>query len=77
MKANTEDGILNADFAKRFKNESDSIFTEAFVDDCILMFKELKKRPEGGRVAARRNLSMTSLRSGINLASYNDEMNRT
>lgn len=80
LKANTDDTILNADLAKKFKNASDSIFTEAFVDDCILMFKELKKRPEGGRAAARRNLSMMSMKSGMNLPAYssnNDEMNRT
>ena len=39
------DSILDIDFAKKFKDESHSMFTQAFIDDCILIFRELKKVP--------------------------------
>ena len=40
------DSILDTDFAKKFKNDGQSMFTQAFIDDCILIFRELKKVPK-------------------------------
>ena len=40
------DNILDMDLAKRFKNDTHSMFTKAFIDDCILIFREIKKAPK-------------------------------
>lgn len=38
--------MINVDFIKKFKNDESSIFTKAFVEDCILIFAEMKKKPK-------------------------------
>ena len=40
------ESILNVNISHRFKDEAGSIFTKAFVDDAILMFREMKKRAQ-------------------------------
>ena len=47
------------------------MFTEAFVDDCNLIYKELKRKPRG-----KRNFSI-SLKSNAALSSNQDDMNKT
>ena len=39
-----EDIELDANIGKRFKNDSGSIFTKSFVNDSILIFREMKKK---------------------------------
>lgn len=34
-----EDSVLEFDFTKRFKQEAGSLFTQAFLEDCILIFR--------------------------------------
>mmetsp|Transcript_38566 Transcript_38566/g.50552 ORF Transcript_38566/g.50552 Transcript_38566/m.50552 type:complete len:92 (-) Transcript_38566:490-765(-) len=41
-----DDSDLDVDISKRFKGEADSIFTKAFVNDAILIFREMKKRKQ-------------------------------
>ena len=62
------------DLAKRFKNDTHSMFTKAFIDDCILIFREIKKAPK----TLKKNFSI-SLKSQGPLSSSNaaDEMNKT
>lgn len=38
-----EESILNVDLTKRFKQEGGSLFTQAFIEDSILIFRHLKK----------------------------------
>ena len=40
------EALINVDFIKKFKNDESSIFTKAFVEDCILIFAEMKKKPK-------------------------------
>jgi len=43
------DSDVVADFSKRFKNEEGSMFTQAFVNDCINIFQALKQKPKQQR----------------------------
>ena len=38
--------IIDVDLIKKFRHDDSSIFTQAFVDDCILIFREMKRRPK-------------------------------
>lgn len=66
------DSVLDTDFTKKFKNDSQSMFTKAFIDDCILIFRELKKAPR----MIKKKFSI-SLKSQGPLSSTADEMNKT
>lgn len=40
---NIEESVLNVDLVKRFRQEGGSLFSQAFVEDSILIFRQLKK----------------------------------
>lgn len=57
-RSNIDDQALIANIGKRFKEEANSMFTQLFVDDAILMFLETKRKQKGPR--RKISLSMTS-----------------
>ena len=74
------DSDFDVNIKNRFKNESESVFTKAFVSDSILIFREMKKKQKVP-MAARRKLSI-GVQSNQPLssnqdASGGDPMNRT
>jgi len=52
---NIDEHVLNVNISKRFKDEANSIFTKTFVDDAILIFREMKRK----RKQPRRKLSLS------------------
>ena len=44
-----DDSALITNISKRFKSETNSIFTKTFVDDAILIFRESKRKKKGMR----------------------------
>ena len=44
-----DENYLDVNLSKRFKSQAQSIFTRAFVNDSILIFREMKKKPPVSR----------------------------
>lgn len=53
-----DDNALDVNISKRFKSETETIFTQAFVNDSILIFREMKRK-KPVKLAARRKLSLS------------------
>ena len=66
------DQILNPNFSKKFKHQSQSMFTQSFVNDCIMIFNELKRKPKH----AANKFSIT-VQSGGPLSSNQDDLEKT
>lgn len=59
----------------RFKREAGTIFTRAFVNDSILIFREMKKKPP--MTKRKMSISLQSNQNVNSVTSEGDPMNRT